>query len=73
MSAAEGQWIGHPGGGHHIEILSLTLTGSEAKSYAVYYSIYVSEQGWLETATDGALTGGRGHRTQGFRATIVPR
>ena len=48
---------GIPGGGKRLEAVKMSLTGSLAEKYDVYYRTYVQTYGWLDWAKNGQEAG----------------
>lgn len=59
-----------------IDGIRMYLTGSDASSYSLWYSVYVYDVGWTAYVRDGSNIGDRKgdtNRIEAFRAIILPR
>ena len=61
--------------GKRIEALELSLTGSKASEYDIYYCLHVQSYGWLNWAKNGerAGTASMSKRVEAIRIQLVPK
>ena len=59
----------------HVEAIRVSLTGSDADKYDVYYCTYVSSLGWLGWAKNGAKAGSEGYEyaVSAIAVKLVPK